>query len=261
MVSRLALSSGERMSPFERHGIAHLSPSSLNLFASAPAVWVLEKVLKRRQPVGCAAHRGTAVEDGITHGLTTGEDTAACVAVAERKFAQLAALSGDPNKDKEREAIPGFVAQGLAELLPYGKPSRLQGKVEYRVPDLLVPIIGFFDYAWDEVGVLTDLKTTHALPSKIKTPHARQVALYCAAMGDNLEARVTYATGKKAATYRVDNPREHVRALERIAFTVQRFLAVSNDPMELAGIVIPDVDSFYLADPAARAEAHRVWQI
>jgi len=250
---------GSQVSPFERHDITHLSPSSLNLFVSAPAVWVLEKVLKRRQPVGCAAHRGTAVEDGITHGLTTGEDDAACVAVAERKFAQVSALSGDPNKDKEREAIPGFVAQGLAELRPYGKPSRMQGKIEYRADGLLVPIIGFFDYAWDDVGVLTDLKTTHALPSKIKGAHAKQVALYCAAMGDNLEARVTYATTKKAATYRVDNPREHVKALERIAFTVQRFLSVSNDPMELAGIVVPDVESFYLSDPAARAEAFRVW--
>lgn len=249
------------MTPFEAHGIDHLSPSSLNLFVSAPAVWVLEKVLKRRQPVGCAAHRGSAVEDAITHGLTTGEDDTACIAIAEKRFAELSALSGDPNKDKERDALAGFVVQGLAELRPYGPPTRMQGKIEYRVVGLSVPIIGFFDYAWDNEGVLTDLKTTHALPSKIKTPHARQAALYCAAMGDNLEARVTYATGKKAATYRVDNARDHVVALERIAFTVQRFLAVSADPLELAGIVIPDVDSFYLADPAARAEAHRVWAI
>jgi hypothetical protein len=45
------------------------SPSSLNLFAASTAMWVLEKVLGEKQPVGVPAHRGAAVEDGVTFGL------------------------------------------------------------------------------------------------------------------------------------------------------------------------------------------------
>jgi hypothetical protein len=48
----------------ERH-----SPSSLNLFCASPAMSVLERILGHHQPVGAPAHRGTAVEDGVTVGL------------------------------------------------------------------------------------------------------------------------------------------------------------------------------------------------
>ena len=53
------------MNAFERHGIAHLSASSLSTFAAQPALWCMEKLLKKRGPVGCSAHRGTAAETGI----------------------------------------------------------------------------------------------------------------------------------------------------------------------------------------------------
>jgi hypothetical protein len=39
-------------------------------------------------------------------------------------------------------------------------------------------IVGYFDYEWQQHGIIVDLKTTEKLPSSIKIPHARQVALY-----------------------------------------------------------------------------------
>jgi len=50
-----------------------------------------------------------------------------------------------------------------------------------------------------------------------------------------------------------------VAALGKIALTIQRFLSLSRDPHELAGLVVPEVDSFYFADPAARKAAFDVW--
>ena len=123
----------------------------------------------------------------------------------------------------------------------------------------MVPMIGFYDFEWANHGILTDLKTTHALPSKISTSHARQVALYVAARGSNLDARLTYVTSKKSATYHLENVAQHVLALEKIALTIQRFLSISDDPAELAAIVVPEVDSFYFADPMARKAAFDVW--
>jgi len=52
---------------------------------------------------------------------------------------------------------------------------------------------------------------------------------------------------------------EHVRALERIAFTIQRFLAISDDAKVLASLVVPDTDSFYFSDPVTRQAAYEVW--
>ena len=247
--------------PFITHGIEHLSPSTCNLFQASPAMFVLEKIMKRRQPVGCAAYRGSSVESGISHGLTTGSDDDECVQVAQLEFAQRAALSADPAREKEAAALDGMVRQGLAELRGYGRPSALQERVEHKVEGLDVPIIGFFDFEWSDHGILTDLKTTHAIPSKVKSQHARQVALYAACRGGNTDVRISYVSTKKSATYSVENIREHLAALERVAFTIQRFLAVSSDPDVLASIVIPDTDSFYFADPLARAAAFDVWKI
>jgi hypothetical protein len=70
------------------------------------------------------------------------------------------------------------------------------------------PIVGYLDYRWDQHGILVDLKTTEKLPSSIKIPHARQVALYATMTGDNVDARLTYVHAKEAR----DLPaREHAR--------------------------------------------------
>ena len=248
--------------PFETHDITHLSPSTCNLFTSSPAMFVMQKCMKKKNAVGPAAYRGTAVEDGIAHGLLNPEASLAdCTKVALEKFNTLAGFISGDKVEKERNAIPNMVEMGLLELKPYGIPSSTQGLISLDIEGLLVPMIGYYDFEWEQHGLLTDLKTTHALPSKISQPHARQVALYRAARGDNLQARVTYITPKKRATYALENAREHVDALGKIGKAIQNFLAISEDPMELASLVMPDTDSFYFNDPVTRQQAFEIWGI
>jgi len=243
---------------FAKYGIEHLSPSSCNLFTASPAMFVLQKCLGKRTMVGAAAHRGTAVEHGIAHYLTTGSKPEA-IDLAKAEFAKLSSMTGDPRQDKESAAIADMVTIGIEELKGYGTPSSMQGKIEYKVEGLAVPLIGYYDFEFEQHGALIDLKTTHALPSKISTNHARQVALYVAARGDNLDARITYVTSKKSATYQLENKREHVHALEKIALTIQKFIGISDDPYELASLVVPDVDTFYFSDPITRQMAFEIW--
>jgi len=251
------------MNSFEKHEIAHLSPSSCNLFVGSPAMFVLQKCLKRNFGVGPAAHRGTSVESGIAHGLMNpSASITECSDLALDQFRKLTALAGDHRTPKEAAAVPEMVQVGLRELRPYGPPTSLQGAVSYEVEGLGVPLIGYYDFEWESHGVLTDLKTSFALPGAIKTNHARQVSLYKAARGDNLSARVTYVTPKKSATYQLENSREHLDALCRVALTIQKFLSTSEDPLELASMVTPDIDgSFYFNDPMARAAAYEVWGV
>lgn len=237
------------------------SPSSLNLFAASPAMFVLERVLGHRQPVGAPAHRGTAVEEGVAHGL---QNLAApvedCAAVALRKYDIVSALSGDPRREAYRADIPAMVASALDELRPYGTPSSSQGFVEWRPEGLKAPIVGYYDFAWDEHGIVLDLKTSEKLVSSIKPAHARQVALY-AARSDNTDARLSYVTPKKRATYRLENAREHLRALHKIAIAVERFMALSDDPQFFVSITAPDIESFYWTPPSARQKAFDLWGI
>jgi hypothetical protein len=212
-------------------------------------MFVLERVLGLRQPVGSPAHRGTAVEDGVTYGLMNlSADVSECVAVAFKKYDTISALSSDKRREDYRATIPDMVKTALEELRPYGTPSRCQGFVEWRPDGLTSPIVGYFDYEWEQHGVLVDLKTTEKLPSSIKIPHARQVALYT--QSDNVDARLTYTTPKKRATYRLENVREHRNALHQIALRVERFLSLSDDPEFFTAITAPDYESFYWGGPA-----------
>ncbi len=241
---------------FERH-----SPSSLNLFCASPSMFVLEKVLGRRQPVGSPAHRGTAVEDGVTAGLMDlNKPLEECCAVAFKTYDRITALSGDKRREDFRADIPDMVKSSLEELRPYGTPSKCQGFVEWKPEGLKFPIVGYFDYYWEDHGIIVDLKTSEKLPSAIKVAHSRQVALYAATISDNVEARVAYCTPKKRATYRLENTREHLNALHRIALCCEQFLSLSDDPEFFKGITVPDLESFYW-NGSAREVAYEIWKI
>jgi hypothetical protein len=97
------------------------------------------------------------------------------------------------------------------------------------------------------------------MPSQIKVSHARQVALY--AESDNIDARLIYVTPKKLEPYRLENIRDHRQSLLRIAMNVERFLALSDDPMYFVTITCPDVDNFYWSNPTARALAFQYWGV
>jgi hypothetical protein len=246
------------MNVFEHYGIEHLSPSSLNLFTAAPAAFVLQKVLKRVTSVGAAAHRGTAVETGIVHGLMNNTASLTdCVKKAQEQFALLTAMSGDSKLEKERDAIAGFVEQGLLLAKPLGTPEQFQGYVELKIDGLPIPVIGYYDVKFKD-GPLVDFKTTHALPSSPSVPHLRQVSLYMAATGAE-DGRIAYITSKKSGMYSVENVQSHIDSITKAALTIQRFLSISKDPMELAGLVVPDVDSFYFNDPITRQSVREVW--
>ena len=238
----------------------HHSPSSLNLFCASTSMWVLEKITGVSQPVGAPAHRGTAVEAGLTHGLLNPDASLAeCVKVATIKYDTLMALSSDARREKYRETVSDMVRQALTKLRPYGVPSRTQGFVEWKPEGLRLSIIGYFDFEWAQHSIIVDLKTTEKMPSHIKISHARQAAFY--ASSDNMAARRTYVTPKKCETYELENMREHREALRQIAMRIENFLALSDDPEFFKSITVPDLESFYWGGPTARQLAFEHWGV
>lgn len=239
---------------FNRH-----SPSSLNLFAAAPALFVLEKIKGVRSTVGPAAFRGTAVEKGVAHGLVNPEcDIAECAQIAQDEFSKLASLSVDPRKDKIASEIPAMVEQAIEALRPYGVPDALQESHEWKPEGLKYPIFGYSDFRWNDSGIIVDLKTTGAMPSEIKPSHARQVAFYC---GDNMDGRICYVSPKKNAVYNLENTKLHRDALFRIALACERFMELSDDPDFFINITSPDLESFYWSAPDTRALAWKYWRL
>ena len=254
--------------PFERHGIDHLSPSALNLWAAAPALWVMERLLGRRSPIGAPAARGRAAEHGIHMGLMDPSlPLNECVTAAERAFHREMALNPDERREAEAKNLAGYVAHGLEELRQYGVPSAYQEKVSVMLEAVPVPVIGYIDWRFDRHGLIVDLKTAERLPSAIGDSHGRQAALYARAHG-NYGSRLAYVKpskgkkdGRAVAVYELsaDEVRRHLAALTQIALRLGRFLAISGDAHELAGLLVPDYDRFYWNNAITRAHGTAVY--
>lgn len=243
------------MKDFKRH-----SPSSLNLFSGCVSMFVVEKILGMRQPVGSPAHRGTAVEDGVTHGLMNpAASLLECSDIAFKKYDTITALSSDRRREEYRTTIPDMVKAGLEELRPYGVPTECQKFIEWRPEGLHFPIVGYLDYHWADHNITIDLKTTEKMPSSVKVAHARQISLYVTS--NNADARACYVTPKKHTTYQIENVSEHRNSLVETAKRCENFLALSEDPHFFTTITVPDLESFYWSGPAARQLAFDIWKI
>jgi crossover junction endodeoxyribonuclease RuvC len=89
------------------------SPSSAQSLRGLSALFVLEKIMGHRQPGNAPMYRGTAVEDGVTHGLMNpAAPMDECSAVAFKKYDTITALMQDKRREEYRETIPGMVKSG-----------------------------------------------------------------------------------------------------------------------------------------------------
>lgn len=229
------------MNPFERHGIRHLSPSSLNLYAANPCLWVGRYLRGWKDEMGPAGHRGSAVESGLDHWLHERNPSVA-EGIALSKFAELTGGQCDDDHDAERGNIAPMLGQAASALADFDRPIARQLKIEYWANGVEVPIIGYIDYLWDDFGI--DLKTTKACPSSIKADHARQIALYSAAK--ERPFKILYVTAKKSAL--LDLPPEdaavHLADLERQARAVRHLLKKADDADDAAHFFAPDRSDF-----------------
>jgi hypothetical protein len=256
------------MNGFERHSIDHLSASSLNQWASVPALWALERLLGLRSPISSGVARGTAVEEGIHAGLLDAKQPLdASVAIALASFDRQMALIPDDRREAERANIAGYVENGLAELRQFGVPTAYQDRVEIHIDDVPVPIVGFIDWRFDQHGLLIDLKTSERLPLSISLPHARQGTIYARAHA-NYAMRFAYTrptatkrAGRAVAVYELERAEveRQLVALRHIALRLERFLALSADPRELCGLLVPNYEDFRWANTVARAHGVEVF--
>jgi hypothetical protein len=241
------------------HGINHLSPSSLNAYVAQPAAWVMERLLGRRAPVGCAAHRGTASEAGIVMGLLDpGAAIPDCIAHAQAEFDRLTPGSTDPNLARERDGIAGIVAAAIPELRAYGIPQT-QVRIDRSIDGVPVPVIGYIDLHWPEHGLTLDIKSTFRVPGAITTAHARQVAIYV--HGTNNQARIAYCSPKKIMVYQLTDTAQPIAEAVQIAQRMDRFLALSSDPAALASLLVPDTDHYFYANPIAAAHRREIYGV
>lgn len=230
------------MTPFERHNIKHLSPSSLRLYREEPAAWVVRYLMGVRDEAGPGAWRGTAVEAGVDR-LLFGYDKDMALAAMNAKWNELAQGVADDRALKEAADLGDYLAQAQSALKDRPMPLTKQSRISIDLPGIEVPLIGFVDYLWPAEGL--DLKTTQRLPSAPQPAHVEQMAVYMEATGKPFS--LLYVTPKKSAIYPVtaDMARDAMVRVRRGALAVRALLEKSQGAYDALSIFSPDMSTYH----------------
>lgn len=237
------------MNGFQKHGLAHSSPSSINLFAAAPDVFVCEKLFGLRGPMSASALRGIVIEEAVVNVIARGFTQEAATTAAIKRFSKETMFSGSDKVEKEKEVIEPSIAIALAELKQYGEPEfstpDKQDKIELlcKCPGFEMPVIGYTDLPFPKMGVIIDLKSTHRLPSEMSSAHKRQCAVYQKA-SDNKSVKFLYVSAKKAVWHELSDISETLAEIKGILIRQERFLSLGDKEL-LRDIVHFDPSSFY----------------
>lgn len=241
---------------FELHGIGHSSPSSINLWANAPDVYIANKLMGVNWPGSPAMHRGIQVESAAVNILTHGWEYEKALKVALREFEKQTVLWPDREKvEKEAEAIGGCLEQSIEALLEFGKPhfvenDQIKIELDCDLGDFSLPIIGYLDLFYPDEKLIVDLKTTLRMPSVMSIEHNRQAQIYQLAYPD-YEVKFLYVTPKKHKILDPYEPEKTLADVKTILRRQERFLRLSDNPQVLADCVPVNPGSFYWGGEAA----------
>lgn len=233
---------------FEKHGIKHMSPSSLNMWAECPGAWVAKYLYGHQFKFGVALQIGILVEKVVANALLERMTLDDAIKEAEGVFNKQNALNTN-EKDRARVAdIRSMSEIAYAELKPYGKPD-FDGEEQHKIELMCkgdgweLPVIGFLDFKFPEHGVCIDLKTTLRIPSTMSDSHRRQQAIYKRALG-NYGVKFLYVSPKKASLLDNEDDAASLVQVKAILNRQERFLRMG-DAETIKSIVPCNAGSFY----------------
>ena len=245
------------MNGFEKHGIEHLSASSINLWSNAPDVWVMSYLFKKRTPMGAAAWRGICSEDAVVAALTGSQSLEDATQSALNKFDKRFII-GDEKTTKERAVIAPMVANAVEALKGYGKPEFPEDGSQHKISikakgdGWSIPVIGYLDMVFPDSGMVVDLKTTNRIMSVMSAEHQLQRAIYQKAMG-NMGVKFLYVSKAKSVMLEDGDVNETLAKAKLKIARLEKFLSVCD--AETARAIVPvNPNTFYWSGSEALRE-------
>ena len=239
--------------------IEHFSVSHINDFIERRPKWFLSRVLGHEFPMGAAAHRGTAVEHGVTHGLLNNCSLDESVELALKDFDNLSRGCEKDDIASTRVAIPAMVAELIEVLHPYGKPESVQRRVEGKLRETgEIPWVGYLDLEFPEV--IVDIKTKNKTPSSIPGGWRRQGAFYSKCSNKPVKFVCAVATKMVKVQTLEMTAEDSNLGMKELSSAARAILALTELPDEtLAHVCFPDSSDWTLSDKSIRAAAAKVW--
>jgi len=242
---------------FKAHGINYLSPSSINTYINDPPMWVARYLFKVKSSSGPGAVRGIATEHVLANKYQEGTFD---YKMLDLKFISLCTESmvdlGDKKAEKERSTLEKF-GEVIDKNFNYEDLEDYQERVEVQLDDLPVPIMGYIDFRFKDK--IVDLKTSTRMPTQPTEAQKRQMALYSMAYPKS-SVDLFFATPKEHKVFTLKNLTSYKKQLEKVAYSIQKFLSISDDKHELASFMYPNLDS-WMWNGKMKEEAKKIWSV
>jgi hypothetical protein len=245
---------------FERLGLKpHISNSQLRMFRNEPMAFIGKYMLGVRDEAGPGAWRGLAVEAGVD-ALLFGGTTEAAINAMQTEWDNQAQGVANDDALKEYNALPPFLMEASQAFADRRVPLHRQARVEMRITDVAVPLIGFADWVWAPIdgrtGFGSDLKTTWRIPSEPDPDHVEQIATYSRFF--NVPFELVYCSPKKWTRYTIAEATAN-EAWERVvetAHALQALLAKVEDAHDALSMFASNYQSYYFKPLMIEAIKH-----
>ncbi len=263
----------------ENAGLSHFSPSQLNI---PIASWVYKYVYlngdqRRQMRAGAKPFIGTICHDAVQSICIGNRSVDDSVTRANSNYIAYTPLDDADNEvyETNKPLLGEYVNQAMSVLTNMGEFNyEDELPIKLYLPDIELPITGFIDLVGNNRVI--ELKTKIRSKAKRKAPipsnpdpnHVLQVACYWKATG--LKPTLIYFSDAGVRLFDESNSfmlEEHAleQALEDArhrALVRQNLLKISTDPNVLAGLVIPDWNSYeWNIDPEFLPSARRLFNV
>ena len=257
--------------PFDTFGIDHLSNSSISLFISNTPKWVLNYLHKIKSHTNPAMLRGTVVDHEIgrqeKEPLPIAESIQRAVLEFDTTAKQLKkekAFEIDDAKElKEKQNLAKYLELAIPHYKNLGKANHQQ-KIEYQPEWSPVPIIGYCDFTYPELGIVRDLKTTAKKPSEIPDSVNRQLSIYSTAL-DGYVPLVDYVlvnqSRQEVITMEVNDVDKWMSQVKGAVIAMQNLLSLG-DLNEITSMMYPDLSDWMWSDyEKEQIIEQKIWSI
>lgn len=255
------------MKVFEKHGVGHVSASTINGWIDQPALTLL-KIAGIKGDPSPAMWRGSASEHAMNL-YAAGRETEvdALVGAAEVEFDKLhSESSADVSEiklERERKALTQYVNNGVEYLSEFMGDAvsapLMQGKILFNHEELEIPILGYYDMLFENPHQVVDIKTAASRPSRPSAAHSRQLSIYWHGTG-GAEPWVWYVAKSGVSAFTIDRPQIYFNQFIQAAKSLERVLSFSEDIYECCQLLYPDTDHWKW-DEVTRAAAKDIWKM
>ena len=220
-------------------------------------MWVARYLFGVKSGSGAGAVRGIVQEAVLADKYDTGKFNYNLLEIKYMTMCTEFKLDLEDVKVKKEKSLLTNFGKVIDKNFKYNHFEQYQAKVEVQLDDMPIPIMGYIAFRFPDT--IDAVKTPTRIPHIPTDAQTRQMAFYSMAYPKNT-VDLFFATPKDYKKFKLDNLSVYKKQLKKVAFSIEKFLSISDDKHELASFVYPNLDS-WMWYGKMKEEAKKIWSI